>query len=232
MAYDVFISCKSEDYGYGREVSHYLEDSGLRVFFCDISLARRGQAYYRKAIREALETATHLAVVTSSGKHVADGWVEMEWGTFHGELMSKHKSGNIVTIVVGDVSEQDLPIDLRQYEVVNWNRKNRQRLIGLLPGTKQIIFRIDTRRSSIAWARRPRTHDSLFKLSEKHCIDGDMRGNVVNVWASSYSESGKSRCAIAVDIITRQRKTAESAKVNLEGAVIMDANGRVLHRIE
>ena len=56
MKYDVFISCKSEDYNIGRQVYEFLvnhRDVHLHVFMADKELRKQGNADYGNIIDEA-----------------------------------------------------------------------------------------------------------------------------------------------------------------------------------
>ncbi len=125
----VFISAKSEDYPYAREIFNFLTERGVRAFFSPSSLSRMGDADYRRAIDNALEEAEHLIVVCSSRANVASSWVEAEWGAFINERRSQRKSGNLITVLAGDMSVANLPISLRQFEVIEFSAENFPRLL-------------------------------------------------------------------------------------------------------
>ncbi|MBO7571247.1 MAG: toll/interleukin-1 receptor domain-containing protein [Bacteroidales bacterium] len=114
--YDIFISCKSEDYSIAEEVYEFLKGSGLFVFLASRELRKIGRAAYGEAIDEALDCAKHLIVVTSNAEYVTNsGYVHDEWTMFREELRSGRKDGNIITILKG-VSISSLPIGLRNYQ--------------------------------------------------------------------------------------------------------------------
>ena len=110
--YDVFISCKSEDYAYAREIHDFLTSENYSVFLADADLRKEGRARYGKVIDEALESATHLVLFASKPSYVVSTYVEEEWRIFLEEQRSGRKSGNILTVRKGfDIAE--LPISLR-----------------------------------------------------------------------------------------------------------------------
>lgn len=115
-AYDVFISSKSEDYPHARKAAEVLRKAGLRVFFSEDELRRMGKSDYYDAIDNVLEGTRHMVVVTSSRKHVESPWVKKEWQTYLTEKLSGRKSGNLVTLLCGNMRVGDLPIGLRQHE--------------------------------------------------------------------------------------------------------------------
>jgi hypothetical protein len=116
----VFLSARSEDYGYAEEVHRFLTESGVRAFFSHVSLPELGSSDYRREIDQALDDAHHMVVITSSRDNVLSQWVEAEWGFFINEKRSGRKPGNLITMVVGSMDISDLPPSLRYYEVINY----------------------------------------------------------------------------------------------------------------
>lgn len=119
MKYDIFISCKSDDYQLGRQVYDYLNGHAQfakRIFLADKELRKLGVADYGKAIDKALETATHMIVVCSNPEFLDEEkspYVYSEWHTFTEEMRSGRKKGNIMTILANNVKIDDLPIAIR-----------------------------------------------------------------------------------------------------------------------
>ena len=115
MEYDVFISCKSEDYLRARAVYDYLTRKKLKVFLADKELRKKGSAEFGKVIDEALDSAKHLIVFSSNPEYVKSSYVESEWRTFIEEKRSGRKEGNVITILDNcDISS--LPITLRHFQ--------------------------------------------------------------------------------------------------------------------
>jgi len=129
-AVDVFISFKSEDESHARVVYEELRAAGRRVFFSRESLPLLGSDEYHKQIDLAIEQAAHMVVVTSSPAHVASKWVEYEWRLFLGELLARRKTGNLITLLAGDMRIDDLPISLRNREVARLGPGGLATLIG------------------------------------------------------------------------------------------------------
>lgn len=119
MKYDVFISCKSEDYNLGRQVYEFLvnhRDLNLNVFMADKELRKLGVSDYGKAIDDALESSMHLIVVSSNVnylKYETSPYVYYEWHAFTEDIKSGRKNGNIMTIFTADVDLKNVPIALR-----------------------------------------------------------------------------------------------------------------------
>ena len=117
--YDVFISCKSEDYNIGRQVYEFLvnyRDLNLNVFMADKELRKQGNADYGTIIDDALDSSTALIIVSSNADYLkkeTSSYVYEEWHTFVEEIRSGRKKGNIITIFTNEVCLDDVPIALR-----------------------------------------------------------------------------------------------------------------------
>lgn len=119
MRYDVFISCKSEDYHFARKVYQYLREQNYNVFLADTELRQKGNAEYGEIIDEALDSATHMVIVATKPEYIMSAYVKSEWRTFIEEKRSGRKMGNIVTLIEFTISE--LPISLRHFQSFNLN---------------------------------------------------------------------------------------------------------------
>src|SRR4051812_7314500 len=113
----VFISAKSDDYARATVVYEYLKANNVEAFFYTRSGREIGNANYTDEINKGLERAHHLVLVTSLRKNAEAEWVKHEWSTFLNEKLSGRKTGNLVT-VVDRVTPAELPMALRQYEVI------------------------------------------------------------------------------------------------------------------
>lgn len=114
MNYDIFISCKSEDYPVARKVYQYLKGQKYSVFLADTELRKKGNAEYGKIIDEALDTATHMIIIASNPEYIRSTYVESEWRIFMEEKRAGRKTGNIITIINFPISA--LPISLRVFQ--------------------------------------------------------------------------------------------------------------------
>lgn len=114
LQYDVFISCKSEDYPFARKVYQYLREHNYNVFLADTELRKKGNAEYGEIIDEALDSATHMVIVATKPEYIMSAYVKSEWRTFIEEKRSGRKIGNIVTLIEFSISE--LPISLRHFQ--------------------------------------------------------------------------------------------------------------------
>lgn len=114
-SYDVFISCKSEDYVYAEQIYDYLVEHDFRVFLASRELRKLGDSEYRRAIISALKSAYHLIVFSSKPEYIESEWVYYEWDAFINAKLKGFKQGNIFTILK-DVLIEDISMDLWKYE--------------------------------------------------------------------------------------------------------------------
>lgn len=115
MQYDVFISCKSEDYQCAEEIYEFLEANGIHTFLASKELRKLGDSEYRKAISKALKSAYHMIVFASQAEYIDTTWVYYEWDWFINAKLKGFKPGQIVTILK-DVNVNDVNSDLWKYE--------------------------------------------------------------------------------------------------------------------
>lgn len=130
MNYDVFISSKSEDYTYARQVYDFLTAQGYLVFLADTELRKKGVAEYGEVIDDALDSSEHMILFSSSADYVRSSYVKNEWRTFLEEKRSGRKDGNIVTILK-DVEVKSLPISLRHFQSFGFD--DYQHVVDFLP---------------------------------------------------------------------------------------------------
>lgn len=114
--YDVFISCKSEDYSLGRQIYDFLSNKGKAVFLADKNLRKLGISDYGRVIDDAIDGSTHMLVVSSSDEYImrdTSPYVYYEWHTFSEEIKSGRKQGNLMTVLTEQSLMPKLPIALR-----------------------------------------------------------------------------------------------------------------------
>lgn len=117
---DVFISHKSNDFLKSKKIYDNLISTGFSCFLSEISLPALSNTDYSFEIDNALEKAKNIVVVATSKEVVLSGWVRYEWSTFANEKRSNRKTGNIITVIDDLMNIADLPLLLRQYEVINF----------------------------------------------------------------------------------------------------------------
>ncbi|MBQ6753984.1 MAG: SUMF1/EgtB/PvdO family nonheme iron enzyme [Bacteroidales bacterium] len=116
MKYDIFISCKSQDYEKAMPIYKWLVDKGYNPFFSHVSLKiaeiQGEPVVFGDEIDDALEEANNMIVFTSNADYVKTGYVKDEWRTFVEEQRAGRKSGSLITVLDG-INIGDLPIRLR-----------------------------------------------------------------------------------------------------------------------
>lgn len=173
--YDIFISCKSEDYTLANEIYRFLCQRGYSVFIADVELRKLGRDKFGKVIDEALEEAKHFVLFSSNPNYVVSTYVEDEWRIFLEERRSGRKSGNLLTVRKGfEISK--LPIALRNLQSFTYD--NFQSIIDYLPLSifNEYNYEIDSAntKNNIKYKSNEEiinNGDSLFKLySDKNCV--------------------------------------------------------------
>jgi hypothetical protein len=106
-----------------------LEITGIKTDEQEICLPKLGSAEYMKKIDEALDTSDHMILIGSSVEYILSSWVEAEWRVFINEKRSGRKKGNFLTIVSNNIQPTDLPISIRYYEVIPFEKDNMQRIL-------------------------------------------------------------------------------------------------------
>ena len=115
MQYDVFISCKSEDYGYAEEIYEFLKANGIHTFLASKDLRKLGDSEYRKAISATLKSSYHMVIFASQKEYIDSTWVYYEWDWFVNAKLKGFKPGQIIT-VLKDIHVNDINADLWKYE--------------------------------------------------------------------------------------------------------------------
>lgn len=115
MEYDVFISCKSEDYKYAEEIYDFLTSQGVNTFLASKELRNLGDSEYRRAISSAMKSAYHMIVFASKAEYVDSTWVYYEWDMYVNAMLKGFKKGQIVTILK-DLKSEEINMDLWKYE--------------------------------------------------------------------------------------------------------------------
>jgi hypothetical protein len=115
--FDVFLSRKTEDAHLADTVYQYVTEKGLKVFDERHSLKDIGNSAYSEVIDETLEGTSHLIVIGSSAENIRSKWVMSEWTSFLNLQRSGKTKGNILTLVTRNVSMEDLPLQLRNYQI-------------------------------------------------------------------------------------------------------------------
>lgn len=184
MLYDVFISCKSEDYKYAEEIYDFLTANGVRTFLASKELRKLGDSEYRKAISKALKSTYHMIVLASKAEYIDTTWVYYEWDWFINAKLKGFKPGQIVTILK-DVNVDDINADLWKYESFVYSNFKE----NLLPymETPALLQRREEERKMLEEQESVRRQQMEAKKKQKEAkaklvaLAEDYRGKVANL---------------------------------------------------
>lgn len=114
FGFDVFISCKSQDYEYAREIYSYLKQNGLRPFLADMSIKEVGIDQYTALIGEVINVCQSMVVFATNVDYLQTPYVIAEWHAFINDINTGHKpNAKIVTVLSPEVDIHSLPTWLR-----------------------------------------------------------------------------------------------------------------------
>lgn len=163
--YDVFISCKSEDYAYAEAIYSFLRDNGINAFLTSKELRKLGESEYRSAITSVLKEVTHIIVFASRAEYVDSRWVYYEWDWFVNAKLKGFKQGNIVT-VLKDVAVESINADLWKYESLTFD--NFRDSIIRYVATEQSRQRLTEKKLK---QREQQKRNELMKQLEEQAVD-------------------------------------------------------------
>lgn len=118
LQFNVFISCKSEDYELGEDVYAFLRSKGYKPFIASKSLREIGNDIYSAAISDVIDVCQHMIVFASDLLYVETPYVKSEWNMFCNEVKAGRKKGKLITLLQDSKQGEKLPIDLRSREVL------------------------------------------------------------------------------------------------------------------
>lgn len=117
----VFLSYKSTD-AEGRitpdallaeELYEVLMKRGINTFYSSQSIKRLGESHYKIAIDKALDEALILVAVGTSTENLNSNWVNYEWDSFYGDILSGRKEGQVISFI-NCMKASELPRTLRR----------------------------------------------------------------------------------------------------------------------
>lgn len=130
--YDVFISCKSQDYTSAYELYNLLAQHGYTPFLADASIKEIGIDQYTAVIGEVIDVCKNMIVFATDINYIESTYVEAEWHAFINDINTGYKPyAKIVTILSPEIDVHQLPIWLRDKQ--SFTTENyRDRLIYFL----------------------------------------------------------------------------------------------------
>lgn len=112
--FNVFISCKSQDYALAHELYDHLANNGFTPFLADSSIKEVGIDQYTALIGEVINICQNMIVFATDVTYLETPYVAAEWHTFINDINTGHKPyAKIVSILSPDINPHDLPTWLR-----------------------------------------------------------------------------------------------------------------------
>lgn len=190
MKYDVFISCKSEDYRDAVNIYKYLADNGLKPFLADAELHRAGRSVYGKIIDAALESADHFLLFASDSSYVTTAYVETEWRIFIEEMRAGRKKGNFISVLKG-TNVAELPIALRHFQTFDYG--DYSEILDYLPHAAEKVVvnnRIRAHHAAKADVSKNDKNDvkTIWKIGDHYSINNH---SGIVFWVDATGEHGK-----------------------------------------
>lgn len=112
--YDVFISCKSEDYVYAHDLYDFLVEKGFKPFLADVSIKEAGYDVYTMLIGEVLEACNNMIAFATNVDYLKTTYVSSEWHAFVNDMNTgKKATGRLINVLSPDVNIHQLPTWLR-----------------------------------------------------------------------------------------------------------------------
>lgn len=111
--FDVFISCKSQDYESATDVYFFLKEQGYTPFLADKTLREIGTDNYGYLIRRIIGQCKYMIVYASDIEYISTPYVGAEWNQYLDELSAGHIDGKLFSIVPQKTNAGKLPAGLR-----------------------------------------------------------------------------------------------------------------------
>ncbi len=128
MGFQVFLSFKNTDNGektvdsqVAEKLYAYLLGKGVNVFFSNVSLLEFGEAAYKDAIDDALDSVELMVVLGSKAEYLTSQWCKYEWQSYQQNLLSGIVDGTVVTYL-GNMELHEVPTAIRHYQSFNMDR--------------------------------------------------------------------------------------------------------------
>ena len=163
--FDVFISCKSQDYALAHALYDYLVANGFRPFLADTSIKEVGIDQYTALIGEVINVCQNMIVFATNLDYIETPYVSAEWHTFVNDINTGHKpDAKIVTILSPDIDVHYLPAWLRDKQCFT-TENYKDSLLHFLNGWNNDIIRPLMERVQSEHARHT---CEVYRLSSRH----------------------------------------------------------------
>ena len=141
--FDVFISCKSQDYGLAHELYDFLIRNGYKPFLADSSIKEVGIDQYTALIGEVINVCQYMIMFATDVHYLETPYVAAEWHTFINDINTGHKpNAKILSILSPDIDPHSLPIWLRDKQCLTTENYKYDLISFLSDQNNEIIERI------------------------------------------------------------------------------------------
>ena len=115
--FDIFISCKSDDYEKSSDVYNFLLENGYKPFLADKDLRKIGSDDYGCVIRQIIQQCHYMIVYASKPEYMTTTYVHSEWNQFLDALNSGLIEGKLFSIIPRSITADLLPpgLSTRQF---------------------------------------------------------------------------------------------------------------------
>ena len=144
MNYDVFISCKSEDYIYAEQIYDFLTQNGVNTFLASKELRNLADSEYRRAISNAMKSTYHMIVFASDASYIDSPWVYYEWDMFVNAKLKGFKQGQMFTILK-DIVVENINMDLWKYESFDYE-EYKNKILSYVETPRYLKYKEEERR--------------------------------------------------------------------------------------
>lgn len=185
MGFQVFLSFKNTDNGektldsqVAEKLYAFLLGKGINVFFSNISLFEFGEAAYKDAIDDALDSVELMVVIGSKPEYLTSRWCKYEWQNYQQNLLSGIVKGNIVTYL-GDMDLHNIPTAIRHYQSFNIHKDSFEKIgdfvIKALAKKSQNLNN-DITKTNVNESAISVLDKTLFKINKKSDYDPTNKG--------------------------------------------------------
>ena len=138
--FDIFISCKSEDYSNANDLFGFLEKNGFKPFMADPFMREFGYDVYDDTIREVIKICNTMIVFATDVAYLSASKVHEEWSIFSSEVSTGRKNGKLLTLVSPEIHPNDLPVGLHHLECFTTNNYKESLIPYIIGSSKKNHF--------------------------------------------------------------------------------------------
>ena len=172
--FDVFISCKSEDYAKAYCVYEYLKENGHKPFLADPTLKEIGVEQYTAVIGEVLNVCQNMVLFTTNVDYLDTPYVHAEWHSFVNDINTGHKpNARLVNVLSPDINIHDLPGWLRDKQCFTTENYKDDLLLYLKGDGNEIIKQLKNNIENSYYRYRYEL-DKLYSPDVRHMFDGSI----------------------------------------------------------